>query len=273
MGIVNMGVGLGLSIAGLLLPYCIGCSGPDGWRYAWYLMGTTVFAGSFMCYAFLRDHPSEKGLTPCGEDENKQARPRSVITLGFALQRILSDSEVWKLSWVYLMFGFSYMVYLTFFVAYLTKELNLEIAQGGRIFALLGFLSIFCGLPWGTLSDRIGRRNALIFAYLTLAVSFLLFAYYRHPFGVYASAAIFGLTGLAIPVIVAAAVSDAIGGQLASAAFGFATLFFGIGQALAPFVGGWIKDATGTFTNAFVLCALVALLGAFSSYFLKRRLL
>ncbi|HUJ89460.1 MAG TPA: MFS transporter [Syntrophorhabdales bacterium] len=273
MGIVNMGVGLGLSLVGLLLPYCISYYGPTGWKYAWYLMGATVFVGSFVCYALLRDHPSEKGSTVYGGDgHHEQAGAQQNITLGSALRRVVVETEIWKLSCAYLTFGFSYMVYLTFFIAYLTKELGMETAEAGRIFALLGFLSIFCGLPWGGLSDRIGRRNASAFGYLTLAISFLLFAYYRQPLGVYLSAVIFGLTGFAMPVIVAAAVSDAVGGQLASAGFGFVTLFFGIGQALAPFVGGWIKDATGTFTNAFVLCAGVAILGAFSSYFLKRRL-
>ena len=272
MGIVNMGVGLGLSLVGLLLPYCIGYYGPMGWKYAWYLMGATVFACSFVCYAFLRDHPSEKGLTVYGGDGHKEhVRAQQSITLGSAVRRVVVESEIWKLSCVYLTFGFSYMVYLTFFIAYLTKELGMHTAEAGRIFALLGFLSIFCGLPWGGLSDRIGRRNAATFGYLALAISFLLFAYYRQPLGAYLSAVIFGLTAFAIPVIVAAAVSDAVGGQLASAGFGFVTLFFGIGQALAPFVGGWIKDTTGTFTTAFVLCAAVAVLGAFCSYFLKGR--
>jgi hypothetical protein len=39
-------------------------------------------------------------------------------------------------------------------------------------------------------------------------------------------------------------------------------------QVFAPFVGGWIKDTTGTFTTAFILSAAVAALGAFFSYFL-----
>jgi MFS family permease len=69
----------------------------------------------------------------------------------------------------------------------------------------------------------------------------------------------------------AAAVGDAVGGPLAAAGFGFLTLFFGVGQAFGPFVGGWIKDTTGTFTHAFALCAVVALLGAFCSFFLRKR--
>jgi len=57
---------------------------------------------------------------------------------------------------------------------------------------------------------------------------------------------------------------------LAPAGLGFITLFFGIGQALGPVMGGWIKDTTGTFTYAFVLSAAVSLLGAAGSMVLSR---
>ncbi len=272
MGMVNMGVGLGLSVAGLLLPYCISYYGPQGWKYAWYLMGTTVLSCSFVCYALLRDHPREKGLTMYGGgDHEEQASLPENMTLRSAMRRVVSESQIWKLSSVYLAFGFSYIIYLTFFIAYLTKELRMSTTEAGRVFALLGFLSIFCGLPWGSLSDRIGRRYASTFGHLTLAICFLLFACYRQPLGAYLSAIIFGLTAFAIPVIVAAAVGDAVGGQLASAGFGVVTLFFGLGQVFAPFIGGWIKDATGTFTSAFILCTLVAILGALLSFFLMGR--
>jgi len=273
MGMVNMGVGLGLSLSGLLLPYCISYYGPEGWRYAWYLMGVTAFACSFICYALLRDHPREKGLTMYGGDgHEEQASLSEKITLGSALRRVVGESAIWKLSSIYLVFGFSYIVYLTFFIAYLTKELGMPTTEAGRIFALLGFLSIFCGLPWGSLSDWKGRRFASTLGFLTLALSFLLFACYKQPLGAFLSAILFGLTAFAIPVIIAAAVGDAVGGQLASAGFGLVTLFFGIGQVFAPFVGGWIKDTTGTFTPAFILCTVVAILGAFFSYLLMGRM-
>ena len=44
-----------------------------------------------------------------------------------------------------------------------------------------------------------------------------------------------------------------------------------MGQVFAPFIGGWIKDTTGTFTSAFLRSTTVALLGAFFSYFLMGR--
>jgi hypothetical protein len=69
------------------------------------------------------------------------------------MHRVLGESEIWKLGCVYFTFGFSYMIYLTFFIIYLTEELGMHTAEASRIFALL--LSIFCGLP-GKPSDRIG---------------------------------------------------------------------------------------------------------------------
>jgi len=270
MGIVNMGVGLGLSLSGLILPYCISCYGADGWRYAWYLMGIVVLVCSFVCYALLRDHPREKGLTMYG-GQTEESTAGATISLLSTFQKVVGEKEIWKLACVYFMFGLSYMIYLTYFIAYLTREIGMQTAEAGRVFAILGFLSIFCGLPWGSFSDRVGRRYAALLAYLTLAISFLLFAFCQGTFALYLSAIIFGTTAFAIPVIMAAAVGDAVGGRLAAAGFGFITLFFGIGQAFAPFIGGWIKDTTGTFTNGFVVCAVIALLGAFSSLFLKKR--
>jgi MFS family permease len=69
----------------------------------------------------------------------------------------------------------------------------------------------------------------------------------------------------------AASAGDAMGARLAPAGLGFITLFFGIGQALGPAIGGWIKDTTNTFQYAFLLSAFVSLLGAAGSLILKKK--
>ncbi|HPU30867.1 MAG TPA: YbfB/YjiJ family MFS transporter, partial [Syntrophorhabdaceae bacterium] len=81
----------------------------------------------------------------------------------------------------------------------------------------------------------------------------------------------FGIAAFSIPTIMAAASGDAVGGRLAPAGLGFITLFFGIGQALGPVIGGWLKDTTGTFTYAFLLSAAVSLLDAVGALVLKKR--
>jgi len=82
---------------------------------------------------------------------------------------------------------------------------------------------------------------------------------------------IFGITAWSIPTIMAAAAGDAVGGRLAPAGLGFVTLFHSVGQALGPAIAGWMKDASGTFTSAFILSAVVSLIGAAGSLILKKR--
>jgi MFS family permease len=271
-GIATIGTGIGLSIVGAFLPYVIVEFGPSGWRYAWYLMGAFVLIGSFIVYALERDNPRDKGLSMYGGDDIHEVDPLDgqKVPLLSAWRDVVKENEVWKLGAVYFMFGFSYVIYFTFFIAYLTKEIGLSAKTAGGIFAVLGFFSILSGVLWGSISDVVGRRYGSLLAYMTLACSYLIFTFWQALPGFYLSCIIFGITVSAIPVIMAAAAGDAMGGRLTSAGLGFITLFFGVGQACGPGVAGLIKDATGSFTYAFMLCAGISLIGAFGSLLLRK---
>ncbi|OPY75707.1 MAG: putative sulfoacetate transporter SauU [Syntrophorhabdus sp. PtaU1.Bin058] len=267
-GIVASGIGAGLFFSGIVLPPVIAALGRDGWRYAWFLLGTTVFVLAFVCYALLRDNPAEKGVSPYGGVEERKTGTR--LTLFSALRDVVVEREIWKLGIVYLMYGFSYIIYLTFFVAYLTKETGVPPVSAGRIFSVMGILSVFCGVIFGWISDVLGRRYGLMIAYLTLALSYVVFVFWKDYAGYYASAIIFGLAAFSVPTIMATASGDAMGDRLAPAGLGFITFFFGVGQALGPVIGGVIKDSTGTFTYAFILSAAISLVGAFGSLILRK---
>jgi sugar phosphate permease len=272
IGIVNIGVCLGLSLSGLLLPLCMSYFGRDGWRYAWHLMGTGVFLYSYVCYSLLRNNPRERNLAMCGASGNADQSHVEAMTFLAAFRKVVSEREIWKLTCVYVMYGFSYIIYLTFFVAYLTKEMGMSARGAGAMFAIVGIIAIFGGLLWGIFSDAVGRRYACICVYLVLAFAYALPAFLHGAVVYYLSAAMFGIA-FSVPVLMAAAAGDAVGGQLAPAALGLITLMFAVAQTLGPYVGGRIKDATGTFTYAFMLCTACALAGALFSVLLKRKAL
>ena len=123
---------------------------------------------------------------------------------------------MWYLGFVYFMYGFSYIIYMTFFAAYLIKEMGLSQAQAGGLWALVGGLSIFCGVLWGGISDLLGRKYGSALAYLTLAVAYTVFALVKSPAGFYLSAIIFGLTAWSIPTIMAATAGDYVGAKSGS---------------------------------------------------------
>ncbi len=267
-GIAVGGSSLALMIIGPVVPRILDGFGEDGWRYSWFILGAFVLLLGILAFALLRDRPEEKGLQPIaaeGDEPALQGERASSLDWG----RVYRSGAVWHLALVYIAFGFSYVIYVTFFAKYLQAEGGYTKEAAGNLWAIVGWISIFCGLIWGTVSDLIGRKYGLALVYLTQAACYAVFALWRSPSGYTVSAVLFGLTAWSIPGIVAAACGDYLGSRMVPAALGFVTLFFGLGQAAGPSVAGALADATGSFGPAFLLAAGVAFLGGVGSLMLR----
>ncbi|MGD8713093.1 MAG: MFS transporter [Desulfobacterales bacterium] len=271
-GIVSAGIGTGTAIASLVVPRILAAFGPNGWRYSWCILGAIVICISVIVYGFVRSRPDEKGLQQVGAEQTKLASPGSEIEKVSSLQwtEVIGKGSVWYLGVIYFFYGISYIIYLTFFAAYLVKEMGFSQEWASGLYALLGGLSIFCGVIWGGISDKLGRSKGSALAYLTLGLSYIVYALIRVEFGFYLSAIIFGLTAWSIPTIMAAAAGDFVGPRLAPAGLGFITLFFGIGQALGPALGGYLADATQSFRVPFLVAGGLSFIGMVTSLFLKK---
>lgn len=268
-GIVSGGIGGGTMIAGLVVPLILSAYGTEGWRFAWYYLGTAVLAISIVAGLVIRNRPENLGLRQIGaqpEVSGNAPKPPSGLMNWSAIYKMKS---VWYLGTVYFLYGFSYIIYMTFFAAYLCREMGMTSGEAGRLWALVGGLSIFCGIIWGGLSDKLGRARGAAIAYMALALSYAIFALLQVKLGFYLSAIVFGLTAWSIPTIMAATAGDYVGPRLAPAGLGFITLFFGIGQALGPWIGGYLADVTRSFTGPFLLACAVSLFGAVMSMGLK----
>ena len=271
-GIVSAGIGTGTAISSLVVPRILTAFGPDGWRYSWCILGAIVICISVIVYGFVRSGPAEKGLQQVGAEQTKLASTGLEIEKVSSLKwtEVIGKGLVWYLGVIYFFYGISYIIYLTFFVAYLVKEMGFSQEWASGLYALLGGLSIFCGVIWGGISDKLGRSKGSALAYLVLGLSYIVYAFIRVEFGFYLSAIIFGLTAWSIPTIMAAAAGDFVGPRLAPAGLGFITLFFGIGQALGPALGGYLADTTQSFRVPFLVAGGLSLIGMVTSLFLKK---
>ena len=275
-GIAVGGSSVGLMITGPLVPRILDRFGEDGWRYSWFILGALVVLLGLLAFALLRDRPEEKGLRPVAAEMSRSPEQGEGTGAGgqgrtssLDWGRVYRSGAVWRLAMVYIAFGFSYIIYATFFAKYLQAEGGYTKEAAGSLWAVVGWISIFCGLIWGTVSDLIGRNYGLALVYFTQAACYAVFALWRSPVGYTASAILFGLTAWSIPGIVAATCGDYLGSRLAPAALGFVTLFFGLGQAAGPSVAGAMADAMGSFGPAFLLAAGVAFLGGLGSLLLR----
>lgn len=267
-GIAVGGSSLALVATGYFVPHILDGYGEDGWRYSWFILGALVVLLGLLGLALLRDRPEEKGLRPIAAGPDEPA-PQTGKASALDWGQVYRSGAVWRLALVYVAFGFSYIVYVTYFAKYLQDEVGYTKEAAGNLWAVVGWASIFCGLIWGTVSDLIGRKYGLALVYVVQAAAYAAFALWRSPVGYTVSAIAFGLTAWSIPGIVAAACGDYVGARMAPAALGFVTLFFGLGQAAGPTVAGWLTDVTQSFGPALLLAAGVALVGGAGSLLLR----
>jgi predicted MFS family arabinose efflux permease len=261
-------------VTGPLVPALLQHYGPGGWRVCWYALAAMAAVVLLACACFLRNRPEALGLAPLGADSSAPT-PRSTLNaqpssaLNWAL--VYKSRTLWHLAAIYFAFGFSYIIYSTFFIRYLVKECGLTAGHAGWLWLKVGMVSGLSGFLWGGISDRWGRRAGLIGVFLLQGASFLVFGLSQRLEAVYVSAGLFALTAWSVPALMAALAGDLFGARLAPAALGLVTIVFGFGQALGPYLAGAIADITHTFSSAFVAAGVVALgLGAGGSWCLKK---
>ena len=265
-GIGVTGSSLALILLGPLVPRLLADHGEDGWRLCWFGFAGLTLLIAILALLVLRNRPADVGLRPLGTSD--EATPAVSVADGLHWGSVYRAGVIWHVGLVYVAFGFSYIIYMTFFTKYLVAEAHYSAVEAGRLFMTMGWVSLLCGLIWGWASDHVGRKGALIAVYLIQAVAFGLFALWPSPSGLTLSAVLFGLTAWSIPAIVAALCGDLLGARLAPAGLGFVTLFFGIGQAIGPSAAGAVADATGSLAPAMLVAAGAALLGAIGSLLL-----
>lgn len=267
-GIGVTGSSLGLILLGPMVPRLLAGNEENGWRICWFVFSGVTFGLAIVALAALRNRPAEIGLIPLGAAGDEV--PALAGARGLGWSSVYRSGVMWHVGLIYVAFGFSYIIYMTFFTKYLVGEAHYTQAAAGRLFMAMGWLGLFCGLIWGWVSDVIGRKGALVIVYLIHTVAFGLFALWPSPAGLTLSAALFGLSAWSIPAIMAATCGDLLGPRFAPAGLGFVTLFFGLGQAAAPSAAGAVADAAGSLAPAMLLASGVAFLGALGSLLLRQ---
>jgi MFS family permease len=104
------------------------------------------------------------------------------------------------------------------------------------------------------LSDFIGRKKTVIIINASLTLSILLIIWAGNRWPVLALAAcVFGVFYASVWPMYAAAAADFFPREATGSVLGFWTIFYGVALILAPAVGGYIADVTGTFTYSFFI--------------------
>jgi MFS family permease len=255
-GLVIGGNGAAIIFAGFLVPKLNLCFGAEGWRSSWLVFGLVTLASALAAGTLLCNAPADKGLEPVG-------RPVTFSSEEYLPHERHGDGRILlKLGLLYLAFGATFMVYGTFIVTTMVREYGFSEGKAGFYWSWVGFFSLFSGVLFGGLSDRIGRKWGLMLVFLLQTVAYGLAGLRPGPAGLAVSIVLYGLAVFAIPAIMAAAMGDYLGLSRAATAFATVTLFFAAGQTIGPWSAGIIAGQTGSFTTAYLLSALITALAA-----------
>jgi MFS family permease len=266
-GFVVIGSGFAILLSGKLIPFLNQLGNSDGWRISWQVLGVIVLIISIICYIVIRDTPAELGLKPVGKSSG--IRPETSSDFAEA-QKAVTKKDIYHMGAIYFLFGYTYVIYATFIVTTLVQERGFTEAVAGNFWSWVGFLSLFSGPVFGTLSDKLGRRAGLMIVFTIQMFAYTLVAFSLPIQFLYLSIGCYGIVAWSIPSIMAALVGDYVGPQNTARVFGFITFIFALGQIAGPAIAGFLAEKYGSFSSSFLMAALFAALAIFLSARLKK---
>ncbi|MCC5858441.1 MAG: MFS transporter [Ectothiorhodospiraceae bacterium] len=256
IGYMSAGIGLGLLITGTLVPLLLDLFGTVGWRVAWGVFAASAVATGLLVIAVVRNPPVE----PVGPDTRPATADKWLV---------YTNPRVLVVATIYGIIGLCYIVQAVFMVSYVVES-GFSEAVAGWLLAMSGLLSVASAPVWGSLSDRLGRANALTAAMLLVTLSMgvvlvsqSLLAFFLH----------FLLIGCSLNgtfTTIQAASTDQVPPRYIPIAFSFATLLFAGGQLVGPAVAGWLIETTGDFRAAIAFTCVGLATGIYLTQRMRR---
>ncbi|MDW7657477.1 MAG: MFS transporter [Bacillota bacterium] len=269
MGIAMSGSGFGIVFSGFVVPRLVALGQEDGWRTSWFVLATLVVVVAVINLLFLKSSPEQLGLLPVGQAVSLEQVPEKPIAAKKTSQHsIYKNPLIWRMGFIYFLWGFSYLVFSTFLVDYLINDLSFANELAGKLFAIVGFASILSGFIWGAISDRLGRFLVLAVVFCVQASMLAALSFTKNPGIIALEIAVYGITLWGVPAIMTASIADVTETKYFTVAIGFVTIFFSVGQFISPYLTGFIIESTGKYLVAFLVSAGLSLVGGFSALLL-----
>ena len=269
LGILSTGYGFGFAATGWLFPLLVGSF---SWRVCWYALGLWVFVMILVNGFLLRSQPEDLHLSPWREGSNaiegglrSDATPR-----GGRYREVFHLDRFWLIGISFCLASLPLYCVTTFIVDYANVELGWSYDRASFLATVHGLSQVLGVLTIPVLSDRIGRRLTIIGTNALIAVSiFGILAAGRSLLGLYVSTAFFGIFYGATWPMYAACGGDYFRKEVMGTVIGAWTPLYGLGAISAHFLGGRIRDVTGSFQLAFYLSIVFALGASFLIFKVK----
>lgn len=239
----------------------------SGVLHAFLILGIIFFIATIIG-SFVLVNPPE-GWTPKGwnPDTNTKAK---VVSNDYTWQQMLGTKHFW-LMW--LMFTFSATSGLMV-IGHIKPFAIASGADAAMAGAAVGILAIFNAagrILWGWISDKIGRRYAMLTMFILQGFMMLILIKMGGSSASLAIAAAwvgfnFGGNFALFP----SATADFFGTKNLGVNYGLVFTSYGLAGIIGPIIGGTVFDITGSYVHAFTLAGVLCLIAVVLSFGIKK---
>ncbi len=241
-----------------------------GWRAMFLSLAVLSFAWLPLWLWLYRDDPARsRHVTPKELDHIRHGEApetRGEQGNGRPWHRLIATPTLLVNYWAFFVFGYFLFFFMSWLPGYLNKTYGLEIVTAGWLAALPWLAAVVAMLIFGGWSDRVLRRGSSLrqARSLQIAGTQLIAALAVIPVALVDSltVAMIGIT-FAVAATMAAnaayfAVNIDVLPRWSGTALGIMDCCFAVAAFLAPVVTGFVFDASGSFSSAFLLMAVLA---------------
>lgn len=238
-----------------------------GWRGAYVAFGLAIAAALNVIALGMRRDPESLGLRPDGD----AAPPAGIVPdtePSFTVAEAMRTRAFWQIYAVFSATWVPVFIPLVHLVPH-ARDLGVEPLWAATLVSALGIAAVVGRLLMGGLSDRIGRRPTLAFAFAAQAAAFVALAWASTLPGLYAATVAFGFSYGAVSTLFPAVVSDFFGRAHAGSLVGLLFALAAPTAALGPLGAGWAYDHYRDYGLAWWTAAVFNLIALFALAFAR----
>ena len=263
-GITVSGLGVGTLVTPPVANWLISSY---GWRMSYLIIGITILLAVTLVAQLVKRDPSQIGQLPYGSSEVK-ANASSLTSEGFSFRRAIKTRQLWLLCIISLFFGFALQVMAVHIVPYATDQ-GISAASAAILLSLIGGVGTLGRIILGASGDRIGNKLAYIVSFGLASVALFWLLASRELWMLYLFVIVFGFGYGGIATVVSLVTAEQFGLSSIGIILGVILFSCAVGETIGPVVAGYIFDTSGSYTLAFLICAVLSSLGLLLILLLK----
>jgi predicted MFS family arabinose efflux permease len=256
IGIVVSASGLAIIISGQFVPFVEKLVQIDAWKTSWFVFSIIVLILAFI---------SQIGI--------KKDTSHHMSELKSKTFEYFYISSFWKIGILYMIFGFTYAIYVTFFVSAVISKYDVSSSISGNFWTLVGFMSIFSGLIFGIIADRTTAYKALILVFLLQTISNFILVFDLNYLAIWISAICFGISVWSVPSLITLLTSIHFDVKKNAQVLALVTLLFALCQTIAPVGAGYIYDLNKNYDVVFLVSSILTLFAIILSIIFSKHII